>query len=607
MSIKSYAAVIILLLVVAGTYLLLNSVAHTGTFLVELTDPPIVPAGTRALIVAYSGVALHSAGASNSTGFVSVQSSGILNLMNLTNITQTIAVLHARTNASFDSVRLNLTNANITVDNKTYNVTLLQKVLLVRLLNKTNSSTGGAVIDLMPVMLQIYTGNKTLFAMAPSLRAVAIGRKFINATSVRIGASQRIDNDTLNAIVRIRPNITITGASLYAAGNTTHLSVTVKNNIGKPADLKQLLIFGNFEALLNSSAFNAINADAMAGNITAEDIVSIAHSLNVNNITANTLNEVYTEITGRSSDPAISTSSLRLTDNYNSTYLNYTISTIENSISSGMPSSSIQQTFGTSAGMDLLVNTLLNSGGASIATNALGINLTPAETRQIIGVVSNFSALLKTRSANLSGSGAQQIFGTLLNISILSNALSTNATSSEKSQIFGTLLNMTINPNVSNSQISEVAGRLENLTLFEHVNATQALDVASNLNLTQNEVSATAKLLTHHRNIEAASMFRRDYYGMLDFIVATNGTLVLPLLVTSVERQAGYVLAGNSSATLVFNGVMTLGSPRSTAISAANALPLRLHVIVVPIQNSTYAVRVTGAEGAFAKASVTAG
>ena len=49
---KSYTAMILAVAVIAGAFLLLAyGVWGSATFLVALTDPPIVPAGTQALMV----------------------------------------------------------------------------------------------------------------------------------------------------------------------------------------------------------------------------------------------------------------------------------------------------------------------------------------------------------------------------------------------------------------------------------------------------------------------------------------------------------------------------------------------------------------------------
>ncbi len=616
MSMKQYAVLLtVALAIVAAGLLILSDTLHTATFIVQLTDPPIVPTGTQALLVAYSGVALHTAGASNSTGFVSVPASGVLNLMSLTNITQTIAILHTKINASFDSVRLNLTNASITISNETYNVTLLQKTLRVRLLNRTNSSTGGAVVDLTPTIIQIYTGNQTLFAMAPSVRAVAIGKGLVNGTSARIGASQKIRNETLALIEMIRPNITVTGAYLNVAGNTTQFNVTVRNNVGKPVELNHLVLSGAFEALLNSSALDTINTSAVASGINAEDVASVAHAIGVQSITANTLKEIRAEMGGGASGgaspavtstvpkiaPAISIVSAVVSayNNHTSTYANSRLSATVNAIETELlnaTASGAQQTIVGSTSSIIGSNILSNSGGMSIASQ---------DAQHLLGTVSAISTLLENRSTNLTASNAQQILGAIENIGTISAAMATNATQVEKISVFDTILNMTANPDVSDSQLAEVTGRLANITAQVHLtNTTQALAIASNLNLTPSEASTTARLLVLHNELAATSIFSREYHGALNFIIAENGTLSLPFMVRA-EGQKGYALAVNSSVTFVFNGTMAFGTQASAALSTEHR-PMHLGTTVRPIPNATYVVRVTGTDGALARMNVTA-
>ena len=512
--------------------------------------------------------------------------------MNLTNVTQTIAILHTATNSSFDSVRLNLTGASITIDNKTYAVTLLQKVLFVRLLNRTNSSAGGALVDLTPTVIQIYAGNQTLFAMAPSISAIAIGRNVISTLPARIGASHRIENGTLAAIARTRPNITITGASLDATGNTTRLSVTVKNNEGKAAELEHLVLSGGFEALIGASVSNTINTSTVASGITAGDVESVARSLGINDITENTINAVRDEIKRGAGDPLIGTSVLGLYNtSFNSIFSNITNinSTLNSTGYNSMPANSTS------------INSTLNA-----VANAMGMNISPSELQHILGVVSSTSQ--NGIGSSLTASSLQNILGTIETIGALSSVMGSNgAQFGDYQQMLDTVLNFTKNANFSSNQLAEISSRLKNITP-ESNNATQALAIAGNLNLTQGEASSAVRLLDHYGDIEAVSVFNREYHGVLNFVIDANGTLSLPFIVSGVEAQHGYLLAGNSSTTLVFDGVVALGAHAlPTAVSVQNA-PMHLRPITVkPIPNSTYVVRVSGTDGALAKANVTAG
>ena len=214
------------------------SFVPSGTLAVQLTDPPQVPNGTQSLVIGYSGLALHEAGQSNSTGFVDLNASGSVNLMNLTNFTQTIAVAHVKLNQSFDMVRFNITSAKIDINGTVYNVSVPNNRLQIKI-SGLNGTSGGALVDLSPTVLQIYAANQTIFLMVPAARAITINNRSINSTSVHIGFKARVNAVAKAKLEQVRPNITITGASLTSSGNSTYLAVIVKNNANSSVTLKR--------------------------------------------------------------------------------------------------------------------------------------------------------------------------------------------------------------------------------------------------------------------------------------------------------------------------------------------------------------------------------
>lgn len=224
-----------------------------GTLAVQLTDPPHVPEGTQSLIIGYSGLALHEAGQSNSTGFINLNASGSVNLMNLTNFTQTIAVAHVNVNQSFNIVRFNITSARIDINGTIYNVSVPNNRLQIKI-SGLNGTSGGALVDLSPTVLQIYAANQTLFVMVPAARAITISNRSINGTSVHIGFKARVNAVAKAKLEQVRPNITITGASLTSSGNNTYLAVIVKNNANSSVTLKQVMLFGYMRSIISTNA-----------------------------------------------------------------------------------------------------------------------------------------------------------------------------------------------------------------------------------------------------------------------------------------------------------------------------------------------------------------
>ncbi len=68
-----------------------NQTLAGTSFLVMLTDPPTVPAGTTVLNLTYSNVTLHIAYPNGTSEWLPVNASGTVNLFSLVNMSQTIA------------------------------------------------------------------------------------------------------------------------------------------------------------------------------------------------------------------------------------------------------------------------------------------------------------------------------------------------------------------------------------------------------------------------------------------------------------------------------------------------------------------------------------
>lgn len=253
---KSTVYAIIIILIIVGIALLLKKpttvpVPLSNAFVIQLTDPPLVPAGTQSLVIGYSNLQLHEAGASNSTGFINVNQSGTVNLLELINFTQTIGVASIKPNTTFNLVRFNITSAKIEIDNTTYNVSVPNNRLTVRISN-ANSSAKGVLIDIMPSVIEVYSANQTIFVMVPSARAVVVGASLVNSSSATVGYKARKAEQENKSLESIKPNISIVSASLSYSGNTTTLTAEIKNNGNSTVTLKDLMVFGYMQTLVGN-------------------------------------------------------------------------------------------------------------------------------------------------------------------------------------------------------------------------------------------------------------------------------------------------------------------------------------------------------------------
>ena len=175
------------------------------------------------------------------------------------------------------------------------------------------------------------------------------------------------------------------------------------------------------------------------------------------------------------------------------------------------------------------------------------------------GAKAGISSALK--SHNLSS-----LLGHIANSSINLTAITSNYSA------FNSEFGLNVSPSVFNSIRANIQNKL-NLSVMESMH---------NFNISNVKLRGF---------IQAANAFNGRYHNMLAFIISTNGTLMLPFDANQAEGPQGYAIAPGSSATFTYNGAISVGNGR---------------LVIMPLQNQTYSVRVTGEAGAIAMSNVTA-
>ncbi len=247
------AAVLFLVLQNHGTTTQTTQSPLQSLMAIRLTDPPTVPNGTTSLVISYSKVGVHLSNAQNSSGWLYANSSGTLNLLSILNVSQTIGAVSVPVNSSIESVRFSITSASITVNGTTYNVTVPSQTVTAHVAGQaTLNGTGSLLMSLSPVVATILTANSTVFVMVPSLRAVIVGQG-TNSSSVKVGYVARLNQSERKDLADVRPNITVSNASVSVQGNSTTISVTVTNNENQTASIRHISVFGNLSVALNTT------------------------------------------------------------------------------------------------------------------------------------------------------------------------------------------------------------------------------------------------------------------------------------------------------------------------------------------------------------------
>lgn len=223
--------------------------AATVGFLI--TDPPHVPAGTQALNVTYSSLQAYVVVPNNSSasGWINGTGSGVLDLMTLINATQTIGAANIPANAVISEVRFAITSAAITINGTTYNAIVPSGNLTATVTGRAASNTS-ILLDLSPTVVSIFTNDSAAFVLVPSVKAVLVGNESLKP----IGEKSSLDQNENNHL-STTPGISITNAVLSVSGNTTTLSVTVKNNANQSVVIKHVTLFGiGPNAIMDSNA-----------------------------------------------------------------------------------------------------------------------------------------------------------------------------------------------------------------------------------------------------------------------------------------------------------------------------------------------------------------
>ena len=261
---------ILVLVVLVAIGLLYTRLGRSSTTTINyqpvfLTDPPSVPAGTSALIINYSLLRVHFSNGADSGWVQAPYGNGSINLLNIINSSQLMGIAVVPVvvqNATIDEVRFDIFSASITVNGTTTNVIVPNREVTVRIVGRNElNATTGVIIDLSPTIITVYNNSSVGFVLVPSVRGIVVSNNTLHAhLNLRVGEKIGIGGAEKAEIERARPNITITSASLSTVGNSTRLSVTVRDNSNQSVVLHDVILFGNED--VHITPFNGINSTA---------------------------------------------------------------------------------------------------------------------------------------------------------------------------------------------------------------------------------------------------------------------------------------------------------------------------------------------------------
>jgi hypothetical protein len=251
-----FIAATIIIVALFANPVMFNQTSAAASFLVMLTDPPAVPAGTTILDLEYSNVSLHATYPNGTAVWLPVNASGTVDLFTLVNMSQTIASTTIPTGSAVDKIQFTIEDVDAVVNGVMYNVTALSETLVVSVKNSSvNQTLSGVLIDFNPTLVQIQAtdANGTLvyyYVLVPSATATIVGdlsREQVKVgTIVQLGENNRVK--LVHVVEEFSKNVTIMNASLSVNGNITTLSVTLKNDGSVAFRVFGLTLHGEFNA-----------------------------------------------------------------------------------------------------------------------------------------------------------------------------------------------------------------------------------------------------------------------------------------------------------------------------------------------------------------------
>jgi hypothetical protein len=233
-----------------------NQTSAAASFVVMLTDPPTVPAGTTILDLTYSNVSLHVTYPNGTALWLPVNASGTVNLFSLVNMSQTIASTTIPSGSAVDKIQFTIADVDAVVNGVMYNVTALSNTLVVSVENSQVSQTlSGVLVDFNPTLVQIQAtdANGTLvyyYVLVPSATATIVGD--VSKEQIKVGTIVELGQNNRAKLVHVveefSKNVTIVSASLSVNGNVTTLSVTIRNDGNFTFRVFGLAVHGEFNA-----------------------------------------------------------------------------------------------------------------------------------------------------------------------------------------------------------------------------------------------------------------------------------------------------------------------------------------------------------------------
>ena len=223
--------------------------ANSAKLVIQLTDPPEVPAGTSSLDLTYSSIALlvgePAGGGQVTIKSVNVAGSATVDLLKLQNISKTVASASLPAGSTFYSLSFMVTSIMIDVSGTTSPVTLATggSTLSVTLSRPTTiEGTDIALLRLNPVVVSTPSGYQLIPSAVGAVRGESEGDK----GHEDVGSQQQLTSQDRDELNQASGSATASLKALSVSSDVTTLTIEVKNSGSGPIDINAIGIHGSF-------------------------------------------------------------------------------------------------------------------------------------------------------------------------------------------------------------------------------------------------------------------------------------------------------------------------------------------------------------------------
>ncbi|MDE1852385.1 MAG: hypothetical protein KGI38_01425 [Thaumarchaeota archaeon] len=264
------------LVIVASTLYINPAVTNVGRaggtpsrLIIQLTDPPTVPQHTSSLNLTYSSISLMvgepgSDGQQTLTTKVVTPTGGsaTLDLLRLQNVSQTIALASLPNGSTIYSFAFMVTSIKIDVNGTVSSVTLAGGSTLTVTLARPAMISGDdvALLRLNPVIVLTPSG----YQMIPSAVGIVRPESQGDQNEQEVGFQQQLSTQDEDQLDQARGNVTATLSALSVSGNSTSITVQVKNTGNTTVALNAIGVHGNFTATQTGQAASCASSETQS-------------------------------------------------------------------------------------------------------------------------------------------------------------------------------------------------------------------------------------------------------------------------------------------------------------------------------------------------------